>query len=613
MSDSFAGKLLPLLGTLVCLFGLVIPSQMTLFYFFGFGLIIASIIYGLLKDKPMLFQAIILFLLLRLYPIVRYGKVLWTDSYFEFGGVMMVLTKGFVDIASSLFSQNYFVAAYLGWPSLHLFASSLTLLTGISLEYLVMFLGVALGVVQLLIIWLIAKALFKEIKISYYTVLVFSVLPPLIYWQTQFVRMNLALTFLLFSIYLLILKFKKGSFQYKLLFFIFSGLLIFTHHLTALVYLGIIAVAWSWQFLSKEKKKYVGHHEMLIIVLLLIVQVLCFGKVFLGKILQRYLAAWFPKAGPGLLIFFIMIMAGWVLFLFYLIFKERLGGWREATVSFYKNNRLVTYGFSVLILFLTSFLFFWYTKNFYLPSFFVNFSENEQELAVLLFILRWAILIISLIFYYVVFIKIKKRGLDYLPTLMGVCLLVMATAGFLGFVPEPLRFLAYLGIPLVLITGGGLVNMPKYLRVACLGLIILTAPVSVWGSFHLPTAVYGLAEENMELYGFYEPTDEALLVFVLRNNLLRERVVLIPSNHRIEGQAYFFVKPESFSQIQRAKIPYLETGWREEIGKNKEAKQKYFLNNYDRDNQQIYLDEEQGMDKVFSVGKGREIYFVDSG
>ncbi len=256
--------LLIFVGSYFKFFPTIINSEVTNFVIVGSTfLLISLLVYGIFLIKNpidtylILPQALIFIVIARVIPHLRLSYPPLHDPYYYLVTTLNIIQHGTLQpIMKSWYSQ---IDMQLHYPTLHILTSSLTKVTGIDPMLFARFLNPALGSLFFLGVYLVAKEITKNIRISLLAALFSSLIDVLIFYQSEYHPQGLAFTVFIFSLYAFIKFDKNHSLARLLLLGMFMMLLLLTHHFTS-IFLALILILYlvllvAYNLAFKEKTK----------------------------------------------------------------------------------------------------------------------------------------------------------------------------------------------------------------------------------------------------------------------------------------------------------------------------------------------------------------------
>jgi len=240
--------LLIFIGGYFKFFPTIINSEVTNFVIVGSTfLLISLLVYGifLIKDPIGIYlilpQALIFIVIARAIPHLRLPYPPLHDPYYYFVTTLNIVQHGTLEpIMKWWYSQ---IDMQLHYPTLHILTASLTKVTGIDPMLFARFLMPALGSLFFLGVYLLAKEITKNIRISLLAVLFSSLIDVLIFYQSEYHPQGLAFTVFIFSLYAFIKFHKNHDLAHLLLFGMFMILLLLTHHFTS-IFVALILILY---------------------------------------------------------------------------------------------------------------------------------------------------------------------------------------------------------------------------------------------------------------------------------------------------------------------------------------------------------------------------------
>lgn len=214
------------------------------YYTLGSLVTIVLIIYSFMRfsSKSLILLVVAVFLCLRYIPIVKYNQPLFADTIgdlavareFEKSANLRVLERSAVHNAE----------IYSGWPLVHVFAITVSEVTGLPLLSVFTFFPPVVALSNLLFLYLLANAIFKSQRIGALASLVYATYSINIHWEIQLVRQNIAFALALFVVYVYVKDRMDNKIKMTALSLLIFAILPIAHHLTAMEIFYIFSVAF---------------------------------------------------------------------------------------------------------------------------------------------------------------------------------------------------------------------------------------------------------------------------------------------------------------------------------------------------------------------------------
>jgi hypothetical protein len=221
-------------------------------------LIIVSIHRGM-RRRFVVLQILLAFLLINnIYGLANHFSVLpYGDSYWDYSVVRTFLQNGRI-YTIPLQASTEMLTWYSGWPVIHALASVLSTATGMTPFYVVQLIPVLVSLCVFFVVYLFLEKVSGKLALSsdvvYLGLLIFALSPDMIFWETQFVRMNLGLLwlgFIFYSTYLLISQpYRKRGIVFVLI--LAATILVATHHFISFVAATFLLTLIILQFLGRR-------------------------------------------------------------------------------------------------------------------------------------------------------------------------------------------------------------------------------------------------------------------------------------------------------------------------------------------------------------------------
>ena len=177
------------------------------------GLLAFSIVKDGFNSKIVIFQLLLVFFLIRnIFYLSTQNVIPFGDGYWDFAVEKTFLDQGQVSTIQGIVRPTEAggisqLTWYSGWPFLHTFGISFSLITGLDPIYLNWGLSNFLALISFVFTYLIFEKfrikLKLPIEVTVIALLFYAMAPEAIFWQMQFVRQSFALALLAPIIYLL--------------------------------------------------------------------------------------------------------------------------------------------------------------------------------------------------------------------------------------------------------------------------------------------------------------------------------------------------------------------------------------------------------------------------
>jgi hypothetical protein len=201
------------------------------------GIIIYQIFF-IKKNLFVLFEIFIIYLLLHLiYQIGFYGFY-GSDSYVDYNFLKTILDNNGFILGQSVD----------GWPMIHVFFASTSLISKIDPFILAKFLPSLISSFIVFPYYLLIKAICLNKKIALFSCLIFGTIPQFISFEATFVRETLAIFIMIFFIAIVYITKKKNDYRLTFLTLLLIPVIVFAHHFTSLI---LILVLGTYIIVSK--------------------------------------------------------------------------------------------------------------------------------------------------------------------------------------------------------------------------------------------------------------------------------------------------------------------------------------------------------------------------
>lgn len=182
-----------------------------------------------------LFEIFIIYFLLHLVFQLGYYGLRGGDSYIDYN-----LLKTILNDKTFVLGQGVD-----GWPMIHIFSSSFSLVTKVYPLLVAKFLPSLISSIIVLPFYLLIYNIYKDRKIALLSCLVFGTIPHFVSFEAGFVREIFAFFIMILFFYILYISKKRNDYHLTLLIFLLIPVIVFSHHFTSfmiIVLLGIYLV-----------------------------------------------------------------------------------------------------------------------------------------------------------------------------------------------------------------------------------------------------------------------------------------------------------------------------------------------------------------------------------
>ena len=218
-------------------FRLGIVLNMILFWISISGMIF-SVVYQIFKipDTNKLFilsEILVINICLHLVFQLGFFGLSNRDAYDDVKLLEIILNNGSFNL-----SQQPGVSS---WPAIHLFASSFALITGIDYFSVAKYMPSFFTSLIILGIFLLSYAIYKSYKVALLACLVFATIPKYMIFGSAFVREIFGLFCIITAFYLIYVSKLRDS-RFVILVFIFSFLILISHHFSSFMFLILLLI-----------------------------------------------------------------------------------------------------------------------------------------------------------------------------------------------------------------------------------------------------------------------------------------------------------------------------------------------------------------------------------
>jgi len=222
------------------------------FFWAPIVVIIASLLYqimnyvyvsGISKDEILIVLEIFLFTFVVHLMVARPGSIglVGHDPHYEYSGAKTIMDSGWpipTNIPITVKTRNY-----SEWPMLDFLTIIFSEIIGMDLLTAARLIPILINSFTVVFLYLFARVIYKDRRISFTASLAFAALFPYINFQTHFVRESFAFVLLFACLYCLVKAQRKRQKVFHYLGIFLVVVLIFSHHLTSFVLLLFLFIA----------------------------------------------------------------------------------------------------------------------------------------------------------------------------------------------------------------------------------------------------------------------------------------------------------------------------------------------------------------------------------
>jgi hypothetical protein len=198
-------------------------------------LMLGTVIYQIFFIKNnilVLFEIFIIFLLLHLVQQIGYYGLRGIDSYIDYNLLKSILNN-----------HNFILGQGVeGWPMIHIFSSSFSLITKIDPLLVAKFFPSFISSIIIFPLYLLIVNIYKNKKIALFSCLIFGTIPQFMSFEAAFVRETFALFIMILFLYIIYISKKRNDYRLTLCSFILIPVIVFAHHFTSLMIIILLGI-----------------------------------------------------------------------------------------------------------------------------------------------------------------------------------------------------------------------------------------------------------------------------------------------------------------------------------------------------------------------------------
>lgn len=196
-----------------------------------FGVVIYQIFF-IKNNIFVLFEILIIYFFLHLIFQIGYYGLRGSDSYIDY------------NLLKTILNDHTFVLGQgvNGWPMIHIFSSSLSLVTKIDPLLVAKFLPSVISSIIVLPFYLLVYNFYKNRKIALFSCLIFGTIPQFVSFEASFVREIFAFFIMILFFYVLYISKKRNDYRLTLFLFLLIPVIVFAHHFTSLMIIVLLAI-----------------------------------------------------------------------------------------------------------------------------------------------------------------------------------------------------------------------------------------------------------------------------------------------------------------------------------------------------------------------------------
>jgi len=179
-----------------------------------------------------LFEILIIYFLLHLVFQLGYYGLRGGDSYIDY------------NLLKTIINNHYFVLGQGvdGWPMIHIFSSSFSLVTKVDSLLVAKFLPSFISSIIVLPFYFLIYNIYKDRKIALLSCLIFGTIPHFVSFEAAFVREIFAFFIMILFFYILYISKKRNDYHLLLLIFLLIPVIVFAHHFTSLMIIVLLGI-----------------------------------------------------------------------------------------------------------------------------------------------------------------------------------------------------------------------------------------------------------------------------------------------------------------------------------------------------------------------------------
>ncbi len=242
------------------------------------GLILLEILFFRIGLWTILIQEMALLLNITFsYTLKHSSPIFTTDIFYHMHFVEFIVNLGYLP---------NIIGNYENWPMFHIINSIGLILTNLELSKSYFMLNGLCFVITALFLYLIVNSIFKNIKLSLFTVLIYIFLPPVEFECMNMLTRSSSYVFCIILLYLIMRKPNNTRIAFLSIFLIFP--LILTHQ-TTLAYFSLIL----FLIFATEKLVIKSNNIRIAYLLLFIISTLAYWYLICGPVFDQWLHTFF--------------------------------------------------------------------------------------------------------------------------------------------------------------------------------------------------------------------------------------------------------------------------------------------------------------------------------
>ncbi|EMR73000.1 Dolichyl-phosphate-mannose-protein mannosyltransferase [Thermoplasmatales archaeon SCGC AB-539-N05] len=188
------------------------------------GTVIHQIIF-IKNNTFVLFEILIIYFSLHLMFQIGYYGLRGSDSYVDYNLLKIILND-----------HNFVLGQGVeGWPMIHIFSSSFSLVTEIDPLPVAKFLPSFISSIIVLPLYLLIYNIYKNRKMALFSCLIFGTIPQFMSFEAAFVRETFALFIIILFFYILYISKKRNDYRLTLFSIFLIPVIVLAHHFTSLM------------------------------------------------------------------------------------------------------------------------------------------------------------------------------------------------------------------------------------------------------------------------------------------------------------------------------------------------------------------------------------------
>ena len=200
------------------------------------GIVVYQIFF-LKNNSFVLIEIFIIYLSLHLTFQVGFYGLGESDSYIDYNFFKTILNDH-----NFILGQDVTGWHVDGWPMIHIFSSSLSLITKIDPLLIAKFLPSFISSIIVIPLYLLVKNIFKDKKVALFSCLIFSTIPQFMIFEGLFVREIFAFFIMILFFNILYISRRRSIYSFTFLSIILIPVIVLSHHFTSFMIIILLGI-----------------------------------------------------------------------------------------------------------------------------------------------------------------------------------------------------------------------------------------------------------------------------------------------------------------------------------------------------------------------------------